>query len=78
MSRPKTVFEPYTDPQNSLLQGIKVKNDPKIKSKSKVITNLTHFGPKKLFLNYLKTCYLTLICRPYSASRSCFFGLDSL
>ena len=33
---PKTVFEPYPDPKNSPLGLQKVKNDPKIKSKSNV------------------------------------------
>ena len=36
MSRPKTVFEPYTDPKNSPFRQQKVKTDSKIKSKSKV------------------------------------------
>ena len=31
---PKTVFEPFLDPKNSLSGPKKVKNDPKIKSKS--------------------------------------------
>ena len=30
-----TIFEPYSDPKNSPLGPRKVKNDPKIKSKSK-------------------------------------------
>ena len=30
----ETGFEPYTNPKNSLLRPPKVKNDPKIKSKS--------------------------------------------
>ena len=33
---PKTVFEPYPNPKNSPLGPQKVKNDPKIKSKSNV------------------------------------------
>ena len=33
---PKTVFEPFPNPKNSLLGPQKVKNDPKIKSKSNV------------------------------------------
>ena len=33
---PKTVFEPYPNPKNSPLGLQKVKNDPKIKSKSNV------------------------------------------
>ena len=33
---PKTVFEPYPNPKNSPLWPQKVKNDPKIKSNSKV------------------------------------------
>ena len=33
---PKTDFEPYTDPKNIPLGPQKVKNDPKIKSKSNV------------------------------------------
>ena len=33
---PKTVFEPYRNPKNSPLGPQKVKNDPKIKSKSNV------------------------------------------
>ena len=36
MSRPKKSFEPYPDPKNSPLGPKKVKNDPIIKSKSKV------------------------------------------
>ena len=36
MRRPKTVLEPYPDPKNGLLGPQKVKNDPKIMSKSKV------------------------------------------
>ena len=36
MSRPKKIFEPYPDPKNSPLWPDKFKNDPKIKSKSKV------------------------------------------
>ena len=36
MSRPKTVVEPYPNPKNSPLGPQKVKNDPKIKSNSKV------------------------------------------
>ena len=34
---PKTLFESYPDPKNSLLGPQKVRNDPKIKWKSKVI-----------------------------------------
>ena len=33
---PKQFFEPYTDPKKSLLWSQKVKNDPKIESKSEV------------------------------------------
>ena len=33
---PKTVLEPYHDPKNSPLEPQKVKNDPKIKSKSDI------------------------------------------
>ena len=33
---PKSFFEPYPDPKNSPLGPQKVKNDPKIKSKSNV------------------------------------------
>ena len=33
---PKTVYEPFLNPKNSLLGPPKVKNDPKIKSKSNV------------------------------------------
>ena len=33
---PKTVFEPYPKPKNSPLGPQKVKNDPKLKSNSKV------------------------------------------
>ena len=36
MSTPKTVFEPYPDSKNSPLGQQKVKNGPRIKSKSKV------------------------------------------
>ena len=36
MSRPKISFEPYPDPKNSPLGPQKVKDDPKIKSKSNV------------------------------------------
>ena len=36
MSRPKNSFEPFPNPQNSPLGPQKVKNDLKIKSKSKV------------------------------------------
>ena len=36
MSRAKTVFEPYPNPKNSPLGPPKLKNDPKIKSKSNV------------------------------------------
>ena len=36
LSRPKTVVEPYPNPRNSPLGPQKVKNDPKIKSKSNV------------------------------------------
>ena len=35
LSRPKTAVEPYPNPKNSPLGPQKVKNDPKIKSKSK-------------------------------------------
>ena len=35
-SDPKTVVEPYSNPKNSPLGPKKVKNDPKIKSTSKV------------------------------------------
>ena len=34
--RPETVFEPYPNPKNSPLGPQKVKNDPQIKSESKV------------------------------------------
>ena len=33
---PKTVFEPYPDSKNSSLGPLKLENDPKTKSKSKV------------------------------------------
>ena len=33
---PKTVFEPHPNPKNTPLEPLKAKNDPKIKSKSKV------------------------------------------
>ena len=33
---PKTVYEPYIEPKNSPLGSQKFKDDPKIKSKSKV------------------------------------------
>ena len=36
MSRPQTVFEPFHNPKNKLLGPQKVKDDPKIKSKSNV------------------------------------------
>ena len=37
------------------------------------------FGPQQACIEHLKTCYLTLICRPYSASRSCFlYALQAL
>ena len=36
MSRPQNIFEPYPDPKNSPFWSQKVKNDPKIKSKSEV------------------------------------------
>ena len=36
MSSPKTVIEPYPNPKNSPLGHQKVKNNPKIESKSKV------------------------------------------
>ena len=35
MNRPYNVIQPYPDPKNSQLGPEKVKNDPKIKSKSK-------------------------------------------
>ena len=37
MNRPKNSFEPYRSPKNSPLGPQKVKNDPKIRSKSNVI-----------------------------------------
>ena len=36
MSKPQNSFEPYPNPKNSRFGPQKVKNDPKIKSKSKV------------------------------------------
>ena len=36
MNRPQTVFKPYPNPKNNPLGPQKLKNDPKIKSKSKV------------------------------------------
>ena len=36
MSRPQNVFEPFPNPKNSLLGPQKIKNDPKIKSKSNI------------------------------------------
>ena len=36
LADPKKVFEPYPKPKNSSLGPQKVKNDPKIKSKSNV------------------------------------------
>ena len=36
MSRPQNIFESYPNPKNSQLVAQKVKNDPKIRSKSNV------------------------------------------
>ena len=36
MNRPKNSFDPFPSPKNSPLESQKVKNDPKIKSNSKV------------------------------------------
>ena len=59
MSRPQKVVQPFLNPKNSPLGPPKIKNDPKIKSKSNVriegnIENescsTTKVDPKTLFL----------------------------
>ena len=61
MSRPQMVFEPYPNPKNSPLGPQKLKNDPKIKSKTNVriegnIENescsTTWVNPKTIFKSY--------------------------
>ena len=55
MSRPKTNVEPYPSPKNSPLGPQKVKNDPKIKSKSivriwgNIENETTWVDPKTVF-----------------------------
>ena len=61
MSRPKTVYELFPDPKNSLLMPQKIKIDPKIKSKSNVRIarnkenesySTTWVDPKTVFKSY--------------------------
>ena len=66
LADPKTVFKPYPDPKNSPLGPKKLKNDPKIKSKSNVgfeenidKLGLSKVGPSsaELWLSFVELCY---------------------
>ena len=60
----KIIFEPYLDPKNSPLGPQNVKNDPKIKSKSKVRIEGTIENKSCLFLWVDKKKFLNRIPTP--------------
>ena len=71
MNRPQKIFEPYPDPQNQPIRTQNVKNDPKIKSKSKARMTQNNVPINNLVINLLP------LKQMFSGKQCATFGIFS-